>query len=77
LVQNQNLRFYQIIERKHLWEVCEVIPPTKIVFNWKYAEYCSDSYVLFELFKEVNFTRPILTDVVLENSAEDIPEFEK
>jgi len=77
LVQIQNLRFYQIIERKHLWKLTEMIPPTKIVFNLKYAEYCSDSYVSFVLFEEVSFTKLILKVVVLENSVENIPELKK
>lgn len=59
----------------HLWEVTEVDPQQKIVYNWTYDEYPGDSIVNFELIENKNSVRLILTTEVLEDFPEDIPEF--
>lgn len=59
----------------HLWEVIEVVPFKKIAYNWKYQEYSGDSNVEFELFEDAAGTRLLLSHHVLEDFADDIPEF--
>lgn len=59
----------------HLWEIVEVIPLKKIVYNWKYKEYPGDSFVTFELFEESIGTRLKLTTKVIEDFPDDVPEF--
>jgi len=59
----------------HLWEVTEMIPPAKIVYNWKYAEYPGDSFVSFELFEETGMTKLKISVVIANDFPENIPEF--
>jgi len=59
----------------HLWEVVEVIPFKKIIYNWKYAEYLGNSLVCFELFENNNSTKIRLTCKITESFSDDIPEF--
>ncbi|MDX1283659.1 MAG: SRPBCC domain-containing protein [Draconibacterium sp.] len=61
----------------HLWEVTEVNVPTKIIYSWKYEEYQGDSFVSFELEEFGNQTRLILRVEVIEDFADNIPEFER
>ena len=60
---------------RHMWEVTEVVPMTKITYNWKYDGYSGDSFVVFELFKQNNLTKLRLTHQVQESFPEGIPEF--
>ncbi len=59
----------------HLWEVTEVVPQRKIVYNWKYEGYAGDSVVSFEITGDECTTRLRVTLQVLENFSDDIPEF--
>ncbi|KAA3613030.1 MAG: SRPBCC domain-containing protein [Calditrichaeota bacterium] len=59
----------------HLWEITEVDPQKKIVYNWKYKEYPGDSFVIFELFEQENGTMLRLIHTVTESFPQDIPEF--
>ena len=59
----------------HLWEITEVEPLVKIVYNWKYAEYPGDSFVHFELFEKQHSTILKVTSKVIESFPENIPEF--
>lgn len=34
----------------HLWQIVEVEPFKKLVYNWKYLEYTGNSFVYFEFF---------------------------
>ena len=61
----------------HLWEVTEVIPKQKIVYNWKYKDYAGDSFVTFELFEIDNQTKLILTTKVVEDFDDSIEEFKR
>ena len=61
----------------HLWKVIEVVPMKKLSYNWKYAGYPGDSFVVFELFKEDNSTKLRLMHQVLESFPDDIPEFSR
>ena len=70
-VQSQNRNFL------HMWKVTEVVPKKMITYNWKYAGYPGDSFVVFELFKQNNLTKLRLTHQVRESFPEDIPEFSR
>ena len=59
----------------HLWEITEVIPQQKIVYNWKYQDYAGDSYVTFELFELETQTKLVLTCKVIEDFDDTIEEF--
>ncbi len=61
----------------HLWEVTEVIPLKKIKYNWKYAEYSGDSFVIFELEDHGEQTTLTLTTEITEDFPNDIPEFKR
>lgn len=61
----------------HLWEVSEVVAPSKIVYNWRYAEYPGDSFVSWELFEEREKTRLVLMAKVVEDFPDEIPEFKR
>ncbi|WP_435413773.1 SRPBCC family protein [Psychroserpens mesophilus] len=62
----------------HLWEITEVIPLQKIVYNWRYEGYEGNSFVTFQL-SEINshLTELTLTTKVTEDFPDDIPEFKK
>lgn len=62
-------------EFAHLWEISEVIPKKKIVYNWKYESYPGDSFVIFELIKHHHQTKLRLTTKVVADFPDDIPEF--
>lgn len=60
----------------HLWEVTEVIPQQKIVYNWKYTDYEGDSNVYFEIIaQDEQSTTLRLTHEVVEAFDQNIPEF--
>jgi len=69
-VTNENRNFL------HLWQILEVDPLKKIVYNWKYDGYEGDSFVHFELFEIKNSTTLRVTSVVIEAFPTNIPEFE-
>ena len=59
----------------HLWEIAAVIPEQKIVYLWKYEEYTGSTLVTFDLTKNNNQTKLTVTNMVLEDFPQDIPEF--
>lgn len=59
----------------HVWEITEVVPGEKIVYNWHYEEYTGDSEVTFELQAQGDTTRLRLTHTVLADFPDHIPEF--
>ncbi|PHR72205.1 MAG: ATPase [Lutibacter sp.] len=59
----------------HLWELTDVIPQKKIVYNWKYLEHQGNANVIFELFEVENKTKLVLTNLGLESFPNNIPEF--
>ena len=61
----------------HMWKVTEATPMKKIAYNWKYDGYAGNSFVVFELFKQNNFTKLKLTHETLESFPDDIPEFKR
>lgn len=61
----------------HLWEIIEVIPLKKIIYDWRYANYEGVGLVAFELFDLGNQTLLKLTNIVVESFEADIPEFKR
>ena len=62
----------------HVWEITEVIPQQKIVYNWTYKNFQGNSYVTFELSETGdNQTLLSLTTKVIEDFSDDIPEFKR
>jgi uncharacterized protein YndB with AHSA1/START domain len=70
-IQNKNRVFL------HMWKVIEVILNKRLVYNWKYDSYASDSNVIFEIFEQNNLTTLRLTTQILESFPQDIPEFKR
>ncbi|PWJ44538.1 SRPBCC family protein [Sediminitomix flava] len=61
----------------HLWEILEVITEQKIVYNWKYEEYQGSATVCFDLIEKENQSILRLTNTVLEDFDDRIPEFRR
>jgi len=59
------------------WKITNVEPGKLIEYNWKYGGYEGDAYVTFELTKEGNSTSLRLTNIIVEDFQEDIPEFKR
>lgn len=59
---------------KHLCEVTEVIPQSKLTYSWKYEGYGGISHVTFELFDQGENTRLKLTHTGIESFPAGIPE---
>ncbi len=61
----------------HLWEVTEVIPQRKVVYDWKYEGLDGDALAIFEVSGDDQSARLTLTLRVLEDFPDDIPEFSR
>lgn len=61
----------------HQWKITKVESGKLIEYNWKYGGYEGDAYVTFELTPEENATRLRLTNIVVEDFQDDIPEFKR
>lgn len=61
----------------HLWEIIEVEPIKKIVYDWRYKEYAGAGKVVFELILQNGGTKLSLTNLVIENFPQDVPEFKR
>lgn len=61
----------------HLWKVTEVEPLKKLAYDWRFEGYPGDGLVVFELFDENGTTKLRLTNHVLEDFPEDVPEFKR
>jgi uncharacterized protein YndB with AHSA1/START domain len=59
----------------HLWKLTEVIPPKKIVYDWRYEGFPGNGTVSFELFEQNDGTLLRLTNEGLETFPSHIPEF--
>ena len=71
LIENEGRQF------THLWEIIEVVPNRKIVYNWSYLEYRGEGIVLFELVKNDKGSLLTLTNKWLSEFPQDIPEFSR
>ena len=61
----------------HIWEIIQVIPFQKIVYNWSFKECLGSADVSFELFEADNKTLLKVTNKVIEDFDENIPEFKR
>lgn len=59
----------------HLWEIKEVMPPHKLVVNWKFEGYEGEADVIFQLSESNNKTKLRLVNKVIRSFPQDIPEF--
>ena len=64
-------------EFPHLWDVTEVEPGRKIVSGWRFQGYPGHGMVTFELEQQGGHARLTLTNEVLEDFPDDIPEFRR
>ncbi|PHS09206.1 MAG: ATPase [Kordia sp.] len=71
LIENEGRKF------THLWEIMEVIPNQKIVYNWKYDEYEGEGLVFFELVENEKESSLILINKWIGEFPQDIPEFSR
>ena len=58
-----------------LWELTEIIPGQKIVYNWRYGGYPGDSFVTIELFEQIDGVKLRLTHQGVESFPAGIREF--
>lgn len=61
----------------HQWEIIEVEPVKKIVYDWSYAEYPGKGTVTFELIETDNKTKLIVVSHGMSSFPQDIPEFKR
>jgi len=61
----------------HKWEITQVEPFKLIKYNWEFEEYPGKATVEFKILKEDNLTKLRLTDIVIEDFTDDIPEFKR
>ena len=59
----------------HLWEIVEVRPGTRIVYDWRYANLPGEGSVVFELSEQDDRILLTLTNTILENFPQDMAEF--
>ena len=64
-------------EFPHMWKVTEVVPLKKISYDWRFAGYPGVGLVTFELTGQGGATTLSLTNAVLEDFPDDVPEFER
>ena len=62
---------------RHIWKLTEVVPFEKMVIDWSYQEYPGRGLVEFALSGGGDQTKLTLTNYVLEDFPEDIPEFRR
>ena len=61
----------------HQWEITEVEPNKIITYIWQFKEYPGKALVTFELSRKENVTKLQLTNKVVEDFPQDIPEFKR
>lgn len=61
----------------HTWEILEVSEGHSFKMSWNYREYPGDSTLSVELTAEDDGTRCRITDEILEDFPDDIPEFQR
>ena len=71
LIENEGRKF------THLWEIMEVRPNQKIVYNWKYDEYEGEGLVFFELVENEKGSSLLLTNKWIGEFPQDIPELSR
>jgi len=61
----------------HIWEITEVVPFEKLVYNWTYEELEGSADVYFELSNQGESTKLRVTSKVISDFHDDIPEFKR
>jgi len=61
----------------HIWKVTEVIPQQKITYNWTFKDCKGSADTSFELFEQDNKTLLRLTNTIIEDFDDTIPEFKR
>lgn len=61
----------------HQWEVLEVVPEHRIVYDWRYEGLPGTGKVTFELNSSNDTTRVVVTNEGLETFPSEIPEFSR
>lgn len=61
----------------HIWKVTKVIPQQNITYNWTFKDCSGSADTIFQLFEENNNTLLQLTNVVIEDFDDSIPEFKR
>jgi len=61
----------------HQWKVTEVVPVEKISYEWRFEGYPGVGLVAFELVEKEGATTLKLTNTVLEDFPDDVPEFKR
>ncbi len=64
-------------EFPHLWRITEVVPMEKIAYEWRFGGYPGRGLVAFELSEDNGATRLQLTNRVLEDFPDEVPEFRR
>lgn len=71
LIENEGRKF------THLWEIVEVIPKKRIVYDWRYKEYDGAGTVYFEITEENDTSKLTIINLGLETFPQDVPEFKR
>lgn len=71
LIENEGRRF------PHIWDVTEVIPGTKITYEWQFGGYPGKGATTWELSEQEGGTLLRLTFQGLEPFPDDVPEFKR
>ena len=61
----------------HCWKIIKVIPEERITYEWNYTEHSGNAHVIFELEEQGDQTKLTVTNLVLEDFPDDIPEFKR
>ena len=64
-------------EFPHLWRITEVVPGQRIAYRWRFDGYEGDGLVTFEISETDGGSHLKLTNAVLEDYPDDIPEFRR
>jgi len=71
LITNEGRQF------THVWKIIDVIPFQRITYHWSYPEYSGSAKVTFELNQQDHKTTLTLTNTILNDFPQDIPEFKR
>lgn len=61
----------------HVWKVTEAEAPVRLVYDWSYAGYEGNSFVVFELSEHDGMTTLRLTQTATEDFSDDRAEFSR
>ncbi len=61
----------------HIWEITEVEPYKKIIYNWRYGGYPGNSFVIWELSKDNDHTKLKLTHLGMDTFPQNNPDFKR